>query len=197
VHLSSATSVPRIRAAKQRGLPLTVETCPHYLTFAAEEIPDRATEYKCAPPIRSGSEREGLWEALVAGDIDLVASDHSPCSPNLKRTHGDFFAAWGGIASLQTSLAAVWTGARSRGVQPERIAEWMSAAPARLAGLAASKGAIAEGYDADIVIWNPDASFVVDPAKLFYRHRVTPYAGRELYGVVHSTYVGGRRVFGD
>lgn len=197
VHLSSATSIPRIRAAKRRGLPLTVETCPHYLTFAAEEIPDRATEYKCAPPIRSGSERDGLWEALIAGDIDLVASDHSPCSPNLKRTHGDFFAAWGGISSLQTSLAAVWTGARSRGVRPERIAEWMSAAPAKLAGLAASKGALVEGHDADIVIWNPDASFVVDPEKLLHRHRVTPYAGRQLFGVVHSTYVGGRRVFGE
>ncbi|MEX1186094.1 MAG: allantoinase AllB [Gemmatimonadaceae bacterium] len=197
VHLSSATSLEIIRAAKLRGLPLTVETCPHYLTFAAEEIPDGATEYKCAPPIRSRAERDGLWEALIAGDIDLVASDHSPCPPNMKRTHGDFFSAWGGIASLQLSLPAVWTGARVRDVPPERIAEWMSAAPARLAGLGDRKGAIAAGYDADIVLWDPHTSFVVDPAELFHRHAVTPYAGRELFGVVHATYVGGRQVFGD
>ncbi len=197
VHLSSATSLAILRAAKARGLPLTVETCPHYLTFSAEEIPDGATEYKCAPPIRSGAEREALWQALIAGEIDLVASDHSPCPPNMKRTHGDFFSAWGGIASLQLSLSAVWTGARSRGVPPERLSHWMSAAPARLAGLGAKKGAIAEGYDADIVVWDPDARFVVDPAKLFHRHPVTPYAGRELYGVVRATYVGGRLVFGE
>jgi len=197
VHLSSATSLAIVRAAKARGLPLTVETCPHYLTFSAEEIPDGATEYKCAPPIRSGAEREALWQALIASEIDLVASDHSPCPPNMKRTHGDFFSAWGGIASLQLSLSAVWTGARSRGVQPERLSHWMSAAPARLAGLGAKKGAIAEGYDADIVVWDPDARFVVDPTKLFHRHPVTPYAGRELFGVVRETYVGGRKVFGD
>lgn len=196
VHLSSATSLPIIRAARERGLPLTVETCPHYLTFAAEEIPDGATEYKCAPPIRSTEERDGLWQALLAGEIDLVASDHSPCPPNMKRTHGDFFSAWGGIASLQLSLSAVWTGARSRGAKPERLAQWMSAAPAKLAGLADRKGAIAEGYDADLVIWDPDASYEVDPAKLLHRHAVTPYARRELFGVVRATYVGGRRIFG-
>lgn len=197
VHLSSATSLGIIGAAKRRGLPLTVETCPHYLTFAAEEIPDGATEYKCAPPIRSSAERDALWDALIAGDIDLVASDHSPCPPNMKRTHGDFFSAWGGIASLQIALSAVWTGARARGVAPERIAEWMSAAPARLAGLTGTKGAIADGHDADIVVWDPDASFVVDPAKLLHRHAVTPYAGRELFGVVHATYVGGSKIFGN
>ena len=196
VHLSSATSLPIIRAARERGLALTVETCPHYLTFAAEEIPDGATEYKCAPPIRSAAEREALWQALLAGEIDLVASDHSPCPPNLKRTHGDFFSAWGGIASLQVSLSAVWTGARSRGAEPERVAQWMSAGPAKLAGLADRKGAIAEGYDADLVIWDPEASYEVDPAKLLHRHAVTPYAWRELFGVVRGTYVGGRLVFG-
>lgn len=197
VHLSSATSLEIVRAAKRHGLPLTVETCPHYLTFAAEEIPDGATEHKCAPPIRSREERDGLWRALIEGDIDLVASDHSPCPPAMKRTHGDFFSAWGGIASLQLSLAATWTGARERGVSPERIAEWMSASPARLAGLDDRKGAITKGYDADIVLWSPDESFVVDPAKLFHRHAVTPYAGRELFGVVRATYVGGRKVFDD
>ncbi|MGI9140014.1 MAG: allantoinase AllB [Gemmatimonadaceae bacterium] len=197
VHLSSATSLDLIRAARKRGLPLTVETCPHYLTFAAEEIPAGATEFKCAPPIRSVEERDALWKAVLAGDIDLIASDHSPCPPNMKRTHGDFFSAWGGIASLQLSLSAVWTGARARGCEPGRIAEWMSAAPARLAGLHGRKGALAEGFDADIVAWDPEASFAVDPAKLFHRHPVTPYAGRDLYGVVRATYVGGRQVFGD
>ncbi len=197
VHLSSATSVGITRAAKARGLPLSVETCPHYLTFAAEEIPDGATEFKCAPPIRSAEERENLWQALIAGEIDLVASDHSPCPPSMKRTHGDFSAAWGGIASLQLSLSAVWTGARSRGIPPERMAQWMSAAPARLAGLDGSKGALAAGYDADITVWDPDARFVVDPASLLHRHQVTPYAGREHYGIVRRTYVGGRLVFGD
>jgi len=196
VHLSSATSLDIVRTARARGLPLTVETCPHYLTFAAEEIPDGATEYKCAPPIRDKAERDALWEALIAGDIDLVASDHSPCPPEMKKTEGDFFSAWGGIASLQLSLSAVWTGARARGLKPERIAQWMSAAPARLAGLQSRKGALAAGYDADIVLWDPDARFVVDPTKLLHRHKVTPYAGRELFGKVSATYVGGKRIFG-
>jgi allantoinase len=195
VHLSSASSLDIVRTARARGLPLSVETCPHYLTFAAEEIPDGATEYKCAPPIRDMAERDALWNALIDGDIDLVASDHSPCPPEMKTTGGDFFAAWGGIASLQLALAAVWTGARARGLKPERIAQWMSAAPARLAGLQSHKGALAAGYDADIVLWDPDARFVVDPAKLLHRHKVTPYAGRELFGTISSTYVGGRRIF--
>ena len=195
VHLSSATSLDVVRAAKARGLPITVETCPHYLTFAAEEIPDGATEYKCAPPIREAAEREALWDALIAGDIDLVASDHSPCPPILKEPDSDFFAAWGGIASLQISMPAVWTGARLRGVGPERVAEWMSVAPARLAGLDRRKGAIDEGYDADITIWSPEASFILDPDMLEHRHHVTPYVWRELYGSIVATYVGGRRAF--
>jgi allantoinase len=194
VHLSSARSLDIIESARAKGLPITVETCPHYLTFASEEIPDGATEYKCAPPIRDGAEREALWSSLIAGEIDLVVSDHSPCEPAFKETGGDFFSAWGGIASLQLSLAAVWTGARSRGVQPYRIAEWMSAAPAKLAGLGDRKGALAAGYDADIIIWDPDASFTVDPKSLLHRHKVTPYAGRELYGMVMATYAGGRSV---
>ncbi len=196
VHLSSASSLAIVRTARARGLPLTVETCPHYLTFAAEEIPDGATEYKCAPPIRDEAERDALWDALIAGDIDLIVSDHSPCPPEMKETEGDFFSAWGGIASLQLSMSAVWTGARSRGVKPERIAEWMSAAPARVAGLQSRKGALAAGYDADIVVWDPKARFVVDPAQLLHRHKVTPYAGRELFGRVTATYVGGKRIFG-
>ena len=197
VHLSSASSLDIVRTARARGLPLTVETCPHYLTFAAEEIPDGATEYKCAPPIRDRAERDALWAALIAGDIDLVASDHSPCPPKMKETEGDFFAAWGGIASLQLSLCAVWTGARARRLKPERIAEWMSTAPARLAGLQSRKGALAAGYDADIILWDPEARFVVDPTELLHRHKVTPYSHRELFGRVSATYVGGRRIFGQ
>jgi allantoinase len=197
VHLSSAKSLDVVRDARARGLPITVETCPHYLTFAAEEIPDGATEFKCAPPIRESGEREELWRALIDGRIDLVASDHSPCPPELKGTDGDFFAAWGGISSLQLSLAAVWTGARSRGVAPERIAEWMSAGPAKLAGLHQHKGALDVGFDADITIWDPEAHFVVDGEKLLHRHHLTPYLGRELYGAVRATYVAGRCVFRD
>ena len=197
VHLSSATSLDIVRTARARGLPLTVETCPHYLTFAAEEIPDAGTEYKCAPPIRDKAERDALWEAVIAGDIDLIASDHSPCPPEMKETDGDFFAAWGGIASLQLSLSAVWTGARARRLKPEVIAQWMSAAPAQLAGLQSRKGALVAGYDADIVLWDPEASFVVEPTELLHRHKVTPYAGRELFGKVVATYVGGCRIFGQ
>ena len=195
VHLSSASSLEVVRAAKANGLPLTVETCPHYLTFAAEEIPDGATEYKCAPPIRSAAERDALWDALIAGDIDLVASDHSPCPPSMKESRGDFLAAWGGIASLQLTLPAVWTGARARGTGPERIAEWMCGKTAQLAGLSGRKGAITKGSDADITIWNPDGRFIVAGKSLLHRHSVTPYEGRELFGKVEMTFVGGRPVF--
>ena len=191
VHLSSASSLEIVGAAKSRGLPITVETCPHYLTFAAEEIPDGATEHKCAPPIRERAERDALWRALIDGDIDLVASDHSPCPPAMKDTGGDFFSAWGGIASLQLALFAVWTGARARGATIADVARWMCERTAALAGLGARKGKLAEGYDADIVVLDPDASFVVDGAKLLHRHKLTPYHGRTLYGVVHSAYVAG------
>ena len=195
VHLSSARPLALINDARIRGLPITVETCPHYLTFAAEEIPDGATEYKCAPPIRESHEREALWRALIAGDIDLVASDHSPCPPALKGTDGDFFGAWGGIASLQFSLASVWTGAHKRGVAPEQLAEWMSRGPAQLIGLGGRKGAIADGYDADIFLWNPDVDETVTTNMIMHRHKVTPYLGRRLHGRVEETFVGGRSVY--
>jgi allantoinase len=194
VHLSSASSLDIVRAAKNRGLPLTVETCPHYLTFAAEDIPDGGTEYKCAPPIRSRSERDALWNGLISGDIDLVASDHSPCPPFMKESNGDFFACWGGISSLQLILSAVWTGAKERDVSPVRIAEWMCANTAKLAGLDNRKGALAAGFDADIAIWNPEASFVVDADSLLHRHHLTPYAGRKLHGVVEATFVAGEKI---
>ncbi|HUQ48434.1 MAG TPA: allantoinase AllB [Gemmatimonadaceae bacterium] len=188
VHLSSATSLDIVREAKAKGLPLTVETCPHYLTFAAEEIADGATEYKCAPPIRSAAERDALWDALIAGHIDLVASDHSPCIPSLKETGGDFLSCWGGIASLQYSLAAVWTGARERGVGIDKVSQWMSVATSRLAGLS-KKGRLAEGFDADIIVFDPDSKCSAQSGKL-----LSPYEGRSLSGNVIATYVAGENV---
>jgi len=195
VHLSSSDALPLLAAARRDRLPVTVETCPHYLHFAAEEIPDGACQFKCAPPIRERANNERLWDALGQGAIDLVATDHSPCPPAMKRLDaGDFASAWGGIASLQLGLAATWTGARPRGFGIERVAEWMSHAPARLAGLA-RKGRIAAGRDADLVVVRPDEEFVVDPATLYHRHSITPYAGARLRGVVTTTYLRGRPVF--
>jgi allantoinase len=179
-------------------LQLTVETCPHYLTFAAQEIADGDVAAKCAPPIRSAATRERLWEALLGGAIDLVASDHSPSPPAKKHLEsGDFRAAWGGIASLQLSLSALWTEARRHGAGLTDLVRWLCAAPARLAGLIGFKGAIAPGYDADFVVWDPEARFVVDPARLEHRHKLTPYSGRELYGVVHKTFVRGVAVYDE
>ncbi len=196
VHVASAEVLPVLRRAREEGLPVTAETCPHYLTFAAEEIPDGGVAFKCAPPIRSQENRERLWDALRDGLLDLVATDHSPCPPVLKKIEtGDFRGAWGGIASLQLALSAVWTGARERGFTVADLAEWMCAAPAQLAGLEGRKGAIAPGYDADLVIWDPEASFVVDPAMLRHRHPITPYVGRTLHGVVHRTLLRGEDVF--
>lgn len=196
VHLATAEALPLLRAARAEGLPVTVETCPHYLHFAAEEIAEGATAWKCAPPIRQRAVREALWDALAAGDIDLVASDHSPCPPEMKGMDGgDFFRAWGGIASLQLGLSVTWTEARRRGMGIDRIARWMSAAPARLAGLADRKGAIAPGRDADLVVFDPDAAWTVDPAALHHRHPVTPYAGETVSGRVLATYVRGAPVY--
>jgi allantoinase len=196
VHLSSADSIAQLRQAKARGIRVSVETCPHYLTFVAEEIVDGATEFKCAPPIRERENREDLWTALGDGTIDFIVSDHSPCPPAMKlREKGDFLRAWGGIASLQIVLPAVWTQARSRGYALTHVVEWMCRGPARLVGLEKQKGAIAAGCDADLVIWNPDAKFCVDAARLHHRHKLTPYAGCELFGVVETTFLRGRKVF--
>lgn len=198
VHLASGDLWPVVRDAREHGWSVSAETCPHYLTFAAEEIPDGATEFKCAPPIRERAHREALWEGLRAGAIHLIASDHSPCPPSMKlRERGDFLEAWGGIASLELSLAAVWTGARERGATPHDVVRWMSAMPARLAGLRKRKGQIAPGFDADLVVWDPEASVTVDPARLVQRHKVTPYAGRTLRGRVHRTYVSGHLAYLD
>lgn len=175
VHLASADAVPILREARSRGVRISVETCPHYLTFAAEDIPDGATAFKCAPPIRGRYHRERLWEALRTRDIDLVATDHSPAPIQDKHLDdGDFLAAWGGVASLQLGLSVVWTGARERGVPLERVVQLMAAAPAALAGLSSSKGSIAVGADADMAVFDPDVEWVVDPAQLFHRHPVTP-----------------------
>jgi allantoinase len=193
VHVSSAESVPVLRSARERGLPMTAETCPHYLAIAAEEIPDGATEFKCAPPIRDRANRDALWDALVRGDLDMIVSDHSPCPPAMKR--GDFFTGWGGIASLQLGASVVWSGMRERGVRVSCLARWMSEAPARLVGLHDRKGRIAPGYDADLVLWDPDGEQVVEPAMLLHRHRITPYMGRRLPGVVEATYVRGELAY--
>ena len=196
VHLACADGAAAIAAARAGGARLTVETCPHYLTFAAEEIPDGATAFKCAPPIRGRLDRDGLWAALGDARIDLVASDHSPCPPALKQLDaGDFFAAWGGIASLELLLPATWTGARARGHSLPALARWLALAPARLAGLDGRKGRIAAGCDADLVVFEPDTAWTVDPRRLQHRHPITPYAGRELYGRVTRTYVRGRCVY--
>ena len=197
VHLSSALGLQTIRAARQRGQRITAETCPHYLTWVSSDIPDGATEYKCAPPIRDTTDREALWGALVAGAIDMIVSDHSPCPSAMKASGGDFFKAWGGITSLQLGLSAVWTAARERGLSPAHVARWMCAAPARLVGLNERKGRIVAGCDAELVVWDPEAEFVVNPARLEHRHPITPYAGCRLRGVVKATFVGGRLAFRD
>lgn len=194
VHLADADALPLLRRARAEGVRVTVETCPHYLTFAAEEVPDGATSFKCCPPIRESWHREALWAALADGDVDLVVSDHSPCTPELKRLDvGDFGLAWGGIASLQVALPAVWTGARARGLELAQVVPWMSAAPARLAGLP-GKGAIAVGKDADLVAFAPEERWRV--AELLHRNPVTPYAGRELTGVVRRTWLRGEETGG-
>ncbi|MGZ4659596.1 MAG: allantoinase AllB [Blastococcus sp.] len=195
VHLSDADAVPMLRTARAAGVRITVETCPHYLTFAAEAVPDGATSFKCCPPIREASHREALWAALTDGDIDQVVSDHSPCTPDLKLLEaGDFGQAWGGIASLQVALPVVWTGARARGLGLEHVVRWMAEAPARLAGLP-GKGAIAVGRDADLVAFAPDERWTV--GALHHRNPVTPYAGRELLGAVRRTWLRGKPADGS
>jgi allantoinase len=230
VHVSSAEGVEAIAAAKAASVAITAETCPHYLTFAAAEIADGATEFKCAPPIRASTDRDALWNGLSSGALDLIATDHSPAPPELKRPGGvgDFMTAWGGIASLELSLAATWTSLNSyvghgfsraakgtADVVPYtlggtssalsvagsdssplcRLARWLSAAPASLAGLGTRKGQIAPGFDADLVVWDPNDEAVVDPPRLHQRHKLTPYAGRSLAGTVATTFVRGERVW--
>jgi allantoinase len=196
VHLSAASCLPLIRAAKDDGLPLTVETCPHYLCLEAEQIPRGATQYKCAPPIREHENREALWQGLLEGLIDFVITDHSPCTPALKqRGGGNFHEAWGGIASLQLGLCNLWTEGRQRGASLVQLARWLSAAPARFAGLDKRKGELRAGLAADLVVWDPDERFRVETTRLFFRHKLSPYLEREVYGRVHQTRLAGRIIY--
>ena len=173
---------------------MTAETCPHYLSLAAEELPDGAVTAKCAPPVRESANRDALWDGLRAGLIDAVVSDHSPASPSVKSLDtGDLGTAWGGISGLQTQLPVVWTQAQRRGVTPVELARWQSATPAALAGLP-GKGMIAVGFDADLVAWDPSATFVVDPGLLLHRHALSPWAGQTLSGVVATTWLRGQPI---
>ena len=198
VHLATEEALDMLREARASGLPVTVETCPHYLHFAAEEIPDGSTLHKCAPPIRSRANREGLWRGLREGVIDLVVTDHSPCPPAMKElASGDFKKAWGGIASLSVALPVMWTEASARGFTLREIARWMSAAPAKLAGCDGRKGRIAAGMDADFVVFDTNAEFTVSPERLHYKHPVSAYMGEKLRGMVKATYLRGQEVFVD
>jgi allantoinase len=196
VHVSSELSVPLIRRAKNEGLHVTAETCPHYLAFSSRGIRRGATEYKCAPPIRDSRNQKGMWRALEKKTIEMVVSDHSPSPPAMKCIDtGDFFRAWGGISSLQVGLPILWTELSRRNHSFEPLARWMCSGPARLAGLENHKGAIAAGYDADIVIWNPEKRFIVRPKKLHHRHKLTPYANQSLCGVVEATFLRGELIY--
>jgi allantoinase len=196
VHLSSAEALPQLRAAQEAGVKITAETCPHYLHFTAETVPDGATEFKCCPPIREETNREELWDGLRDGTIDFVVSDHSPCPGEMKlRESGDFMKAWGGIASLQLRLPVVWTEARRRGFSLEELMRWLCANPARQVSFAPQKGSIATGSDADLIIWNPDAEFTVIAESLHHRHKITPYDGEVLNGVVQKTFLRGRLIY--
>jgi len=196
VHLSSADAIPMLREAQAAGVKITAETCPHYLHFAAEEVPAGATEFKCCPPIRERDNREELWDGLKDGTIGLIVSDHSPCPGEMKlRESGDFMKAWGGIASLQLRLPIVWTEARRRGFSLLDVTRWLCANPARQVSFSPQKGSIAVGSDADLVIWNPDQQFTVTASALQHRHKITPYAGEVLSGVVQQTFLGGQKIY--
>jgi allantoinase len=191
LHLSSSDALPMICSARDDGLRVSVETCPHYLSFTAEEIPEGGTQFKCCPPIREAANRERLWQGLADGDIDFIVSDHSPCTPDLKRFDtGDFGQAWGGIASLQLGLPAVWTEARRRGHALTAVVEWMASRTADAVGLV-RKGRIAVGADADLSVFAPDEAFVVDASRLHHKNPVSAYAGRALTGVVRQTWLAG------
>jgi allantoinase len=196
VHLSSERSVPLIRRAKKEGVRITTETCPHYLVFESNMVPDGATQYKCAPPIRDPRNREGLWNGLDKGVIDFVVSDHSPSPPDIKCLDtGDFFKAWGGIASLQLGLPVLWTKMSRQNFSLEHLARWMCSGPAQLVGLEKRKGAIAQGCDADLVVWNPQKSFTVEREMIQHRHKLTPYLKQSLRGIVQATFLKGEMIY--
>jgi len=196
VHLSSQLSVPLIRRAKKEGVRITTETCPHYLFFESNMVPDGATQYKCAPPIRDSRNREGLWNGLDKGVIDFVVSDHSPSPPAMKCLGtGDFFKAWGGIASLQFGLPVLWTSMSRQNFTLKHLARWMCSVPAGLVGVEKQKGAIALGCDADLVVWNPEKSFIVGRKMIQHRHKLTPYLKQSLRGIVQATFLGGEMIY--
>src|SRR5215212_5965883 len=198
VHLSSAEAIPMLREAQAAGVRITAETCPHYLHFAAEEIAEGATEFKCCPPIRERDNREELWDGLRVGTIGLIVSDHSPCPEEMKlRESGDFMKAWGGIASLQLRLPVVWTEAPRRGFSLLDVARWLCANPAQQVSFETRKGSISIGNDADLVIWKPDERFTVAAAALHHRHKITPYANEVLSGVVQKTFLRGRKIYDE
>src|SRR5215213_9203508 len=196
VHLSSAEAIAVLREAQAAGVKITAETCPHYLHLAAEEVPAGATEFKCCPPIRERDNREELWDGLKDGTIGLIVSDHSPCPGEMKlRESGDFMKAWGGIASLQLRLPVVWTEARRRGFSLLDMTRWLCGNPAQQVSCETRKGAIAVGRDADLVIWKPDEQFTVNASTLHHRHKLTPYAGEVLSGVVQQTLLHGKKIY--
>ncbi len=198
VHLSTSQALQELRAARSEGLPVSVETCPHYLHLSAETIADGAMLCKCAPPIRSRDNCERLWQGLADGTIDLVVTDHSPCPPAMKRlAEGNFRTAWGGIASLSLALPLMWTEASKRGFTLFDLSRWMAAEPARLAGCDTRKGRLAAGYDADFVVFDSESEFIVTEDRLHYRHPVSPYLGETLRGVVKATYLRGNPVFAE
>jgi allantoinase len=197
LHLSSSDALPMIASARREGVRITAETCPHYLALSAEEIPDGATQFKCCPPVREAANRELLWRGLADGTIDCIVSDHSPCTPELKRLDvGDFGLAWGGISSLEVGLPVVWTEARRRGFALADVVRWMAEGPAQLVGLQ-RKGRIALGCNADLCVFAPDETFVVDPERLHHKHSITPYGGRSLTGVVRSSWLRGEELTDD
>jgi allantoinase len=198
VHLATSQALDMLRAAKTEGLPVTVETCPHYLHLSSDKIPDGQTLFKCAPPIRSRENCEKLWQGLQEGVIDFVATDHSPCLPEMKRlSERNFRTAWGGISSLSLALPVMWSEAHGRGFTLSDIARWMAEGPARLAGCETRKGRVAKGFDADFVVFEPEAEFIATDDGLFCRHRVSPYLGERLRGVVKATHLRGNCVFDD
>lgn len=197
VHLSSANSIDQIAKAKQKGLPLTVETAQHYLYFNAEDIPDGQTSYKCAPPIREKENNEKLWQALKDGIIDFVATDHSPAPADMKELQtGNFMKAWGGISSIQFALPVLWTAAKKHDCNLNEIAKWLCENPAQLINQQSSKGKIEKGYDADLIVWDPNKTFTVKENNIHHKHKITPYLNEELYGVVEQTYLAGEKVYG-
>ena len=196
VHLSSSDSIEQIAKAKQKGLRLTVETCQHYLYFNAEEIPNGRTEYKCAPPIRERENNEKLWQALKGGIIDYVATDHSPSTPDLKELQsGDLMKAWGGIASLQFALPVLWTAAKKHNCDLNDLTKWLCANPSKIRGRETSKGKIKKGYDADLIVWDAESSFIITEEVILHKHKITPYLGEKLFGVIEQTYLAGEKVY--